>query len=80
MNAVEDRKLNQACATSKVESLWVSFDKNQRTGVRFGMFPAKPMLNAEKELIATGVPQRDAGRLLTVALMECASRDGGMRA
>jgi hypothetical protein len=30
----------------KVAEVWVKMDKNQRTGVRFGMFPAEVMKEA----------------------------------
>jgi hypothetical protein len=61
--------------------LWAGFDKNERTGVRFGMFPFGKMTAAEKELQAEfPSARRDSARLLSVALMECARCDGGMRA
>lgn len=47
-------------------------DKNEQTGVRFGMFPAGKMQEAEAE----GYNGKD----LAVALMDCATNDGGMRA
>ena len=53
-------------------ALWATMDKNQRTGVRFGMFPADVMRTADAE----GV---NAKRLCR-ALMDCAAGDGGMRA
>lgn len=59
-------------ATAKAQELWDSFNANERAGVRFGMFPAKPMREAT-----------DAGhdsRLLSVALMDCAKNNGGMKA
>lgn len=56
----------------KAEFIWYSMDKNERTGVRFGLFPAAKMVEAEK----LGFD----GRALAVALMDCAKRDGGMRA
>lgn len=52
--------------------MWAAFDKNEKTGVRFGMFPAGPMRQAEKEGFT--------GRELTLALMTEAEKDGGMRA
>jgi hypothetical protein len=50
--------------------LWADFTKDERTLVRFGMFPANKMPTLG----------RDGTRLLAVALMDCAKRDGGMRA
>ena len=68
----DDRTVAQVIA----DRIWPTFDKNERTLVRYGMFPAAKMAEAERELAAT----RDGARLLAVALMNCASRDGGMRA
>lgn len=50
--------------------LWATFTKDERTLVRFGMFPAEKMPDLD----------RDGTRRLAVALMDCAKRDGGMRA
>jgi hypothetical protein len=33
---------------AKVAEVWVKMDKNQRSGVRFGMFPAEVMKEVEK--------------------------------
>lgn len=57
---------------AKAEQLWAAMDANQKTGVRFGMFPAEVMRAAESEGFN--------GRELCVALMDCAKADGGMRA
>jgi len=43
------------------------------TGVRFGLFPAELMVAAEKKYAVDS-------RELSIALMDCAQRDGGMRA
>lgn len=51
-------------------ALWISMDKNEKAGVRFGMFPLGKMKEAEKE----GFNVKD----LCVALMDCASKNGGM--
>jgi hypothetical protein len=53
-------------------ALWRHMDRNQKTGVRFGLFPAQLMREAEKQ----GYKVRE----LTSALMELAKNDGGMRA
>jgi len=58
--------------TAKALELWQAFSENERFGVRFGMFPAEPMRQAEAE----GFTSRD----LTLALMDVAARNGGMRA
>lgn len=65
----------RALITKKAVELWQGFDKNERTGVRFGMFPAGPMKEAARTLC--DIP--DHIRLLACALMDCAKRDGGMR-
>jgi len=51
--------------------LWADFTDNEKAMVRFGMFPASKM---PKDL------DKDGCRLLAVALMDCAAKDGGMRA
>jgi len=56
----------------KAQEIWKAMDKNEQTGVRFGMFPAGKMQEAEAE----GYNGKD----LAVALMDCATNDGGMRA
>ncbi len=66
-----ERTMKALCAT-KAAQMWAAFDDNQKAAARFGMFPAGPMQDADKE----GYD----GRLLAVALMDCASRNGGMRA
>jgi hypothetical protein len=62
----------EAAITPKAEAMWAAFDENEKTGVRFGMFPAVKMREAE----ALGYD----GRRLAMALMALAQRDGGMRA
>ena len=57
---------------AKARELWAAFDQNERHGIRFGMFPAGPMRTAEAEGFD--------GHKLTVALMDVASENGGMRA
>ena len=56
----------------KAQEIWDAMDKNERAGVRFGMFPAEVMRDAEAEGYQ--------GKELCVALMDCASKNGGMRA
>jgi hypothetical protein len=73
-------KLDRTMIDQKAQAVWDAMDKNERAGVRFGMFPAGPMRKAEAELKAAGCETRDAGRLLSVALMNIASANGGMRA
>jgi hypothetical protein len=57
---------------TKAEALWQAMDANEQTGIRFGMFPAVKMREAE----ADGFD----GHELCVALMDVASARGGMRA
>ena len=61
-----------ASITEKAAQMWASFDKNEKAGIRFGLFPAVRMREAEAE----GFHGKD----LCVALMDCAKNDGGMRA
>lgn len=57
---------------AKAPVMWLAFTENEKAGVRFGLFPAEAM----REAAAEG----HDSRLLVLALMECAKRDGGMRA
>ena len=72
MSKVEDEEFLRLMAIPKAQTIWDSLDDNAKTGIRFGLFPAAVMRAAEAE-------GHDM-RLLSVALMDCASRDGGMRA
>jgi len=65
-------EVEQAAQTLKAASMWDEFDDNEKTGVRFGMFPAPKMAAAE----ALGYDTRR----LALALMALAERKGGMRA
>ena len=56
----------------KAAKVWQGMDKNEKTGVRFGMFPQAKMKAAEAE----GYD----GHKLVCALMDQAQADGGMRA
>lgn len=67
---------NEIVARAIAARLWLGFTADEKALVRFGMFPAQKMHEAEAELGAT----RDGTRLLAVALMDCAKKDGGMRA
>jgi hypothetical protein len=62
----------KALCEAKAEQMWAEFNDNEKAGVRFGMFPAKPMQAADAEGFD--------GRLLASALMDVASKNGGMRA
>lgn len=69
MDAKTFSKLDTA---NKAAAMWAAMDENEKTGCRFGMFPAGKMQAAESEGFN--------GHALCVALMDCASRNGGMRA
>lgn len=71
-----DRTFWKDLANGIAARLWLGFTPDEKTMVRFGMFPGEKMRAAEAELDAG----RDGPRLLAVALMEFAKRDGGMRA
>lgn len=62
--------MEQFIIDAKAQELWDQFNESEQHGVRFGMFPAGPMTEAEK--------QGYDGRLLALALMNCAKADGGM--
>lgn len=64
--------LDRQLAGVKAAELWQRFTTNEKALVRFGMFPAEHMRQAEAE----GVH----GHALCCALMDCAKADGGMRA
>lgn|GEM_PF-3407565 len=68
----EERMKHDAEITPKAEAMWAEFDDNEKTAVRFGMFPATKMSAAE----ALGYDTRR----LALALMALAERNGGMRA
>ena len=55
---------------AKAAAIWQAMDRNARQGVRFGLFPA--------EVMAEGEGEGYDGRLLAIALMDCAEKDGGM--
>jgi len=55
----------------KAREMWQAFSDNEKTGVRFGMFPAGPMKEAEEE----GYDSHG----LVICLMQVATEDGGMR-
>lgn len=69
---IEDRKAMRLMAAQKAQTTWDGMDKNEKAGVRFGMFPAGKMEAAQKEGFD--------GHALACALMDVASKDGGMRA
>ncbi len=67
MSTTPDRSMTQ----QKAKAIWDTMDKNEQTGVRFGLFPHGKMVAAEQE----GYNGKD----IAVALMEVASNNGGMR-
>lgn len=66
---MERKSQQETCA--KAQEIWDSMDANERHGVRFGMFPAAKMQAADKE---------GYGNELSIALIDIASKNGGMRA
>jgi hypothetical protein len=70
--------LDKSCATAKAAELWPNFTDSEKHGIRFGLFPRHKMEQAEAELVLAEVPPREAGRLLAVALMKIAEKNGGM--
>jgi hypothetical protein len=65
--------VTQQAIDTLARKLWDSFNESEKFGVRFGMFPGPKMTAAETEL--GGHDHR-----LTIALMNLASQNGGMRA
>ena len=68
-----DHAALEALYAAHALELWQGFTKNEKTLVRFGMFPADRMKSFDQAGLTDG-------RLAAVALMNCASADGGMRA
>lgn len=69
---MNDAATLRALAEIKARELWATFTANEKSLVRFGMFPAKQMTAATAD--------GHDSRLLAVALCDCAANDGGMRA
>lgn len=63
-----DDATSRALCFQKAALMWGSFTKDEKTLVRFGMFPADKMRQAEE----AGFSGKDGVRLLAVALMDCA--------
>jgi hypothetical protein len=57
----------------KAAELWQGMTANERAGVRFGLFPHDKMMAAQAEI------DQERPQDLAVALMDCATADGGMR-
>jgi hypothetical protein len=64
--------VGKAAHAVKACAMWAEFTENDRTGIRFGLFPFAKMKAAAQE----GYD----GKELCVALMDVAQRNGGMRA
>ena len=58
--------------TEAARAAWDGMDDNAKHGIRFGLFPAELMSKLETQ----GFKSQE----ISLALMECANRDGGMRA
>ena len=63
-------KLERADAVQAAARIWTNMTENERYGVRFGLFPAKAMTADDVKHIEP--------RLLSVALMDIAEKNGGM--
>jgi hypothetical protein len=55
---------------AKAAQMWLAFTESEKACVRLGMFPQKPMLEARQE----GYTIQE----LSVAIMGCAKKNGGM--
>lgn len=69
---MSDDKFMRLTCRQKAERMWAEFAASEKATVRFGIFPADKMKAADDE----GYD----GRELAIALMDQASRDGGVRA
>jgi hypothetical protein len=74
------RKSFETYVKNRAAEVYATFDKNERTACRFGMFPAAKMEAAQaqmlEECIAVGNDQReldDIPRLLAVGIMDAAN-------
>ena len=67
-----DEKFMRLSCHQKAQKLWAEFTDNEKTGCRFGLFPGVKM----KAAIEEGYDVRE----LSLALMACAAKDGGMKA
>ena len=65
-------QLDRAEARQAAGELWNGFTDNEKHGVRFGLFPYDKMTDPKYAHIES--------RLLAVALMDIAEKNGGMRA
>jgi hypothetical protein len=72
----EHDQLERAEVAQLAARMWGNFTKDEKTLVRFGMFPYAKMLEAEQGITHI----TEGSRLLAVALMDCAKANGGMRA
>jgi len=67
---LKEQEMVQAQHRAKAEVIWAAMDKNQKTMVRIGMFPAGVM----KEVAAEGFDSHK----IVCALMDVATANGGM--
>jgi hypothetical protein len=68
----QDRELREMQVRVYANSLWATMTANEKTGIRFGLFPANKMSEAG----ISGFEIKE----ICVALMACAKQNGGMRA
>jgi len=62
------------------EKLWDALGKNERTAIRFGLFPHEQVKAAGYDPQTNHPKQKALNHAFVLALMDCAERDGGMRA
>ncbi len=67
---MDNEQTMRALCAIKAQKMWDAFTDNQKACVRFGMFPAAEMTSATNE--------GHDSRLLAVALMDVAKKNGGM--
>jgi hypothetical protein len=76
----QERREAEQIIKQKATDLYATFDQNERTLVRFGMFPADKMKQLDDELLALAAQgtfpmfdKCDLARLSAVAIMDAAN-------
>jgi hypothetical protein len=87
---IRERRQEEECRAqsirAKAEQVWAAMTENEKTGVRFGLYPAEVIAKAEAEM---GWPPKKPGfvdpfheekHMLALALLYVAKENGGIRA
>jgi len=65
---------------NKAKEAWAKANKNQKVGIRFGMTDMALLRASGYDPYTKDKHEQDEQHQFTLALMECATADGGMRA